>query len=138
MCNVGMNRLIPALAVLMLFVGGCQYLHPEVQAPNATPPPSPTPQLTAAQELARAHHYVERAVTEANSRNYRGALELVDIASSSLFNAGAISGAEKASAGLALARKSIEKKDKKAAEALDKVAQSIMELAQKGVAEEKK
>jgi hypothetical protein len=138
MCNVGMNRLIPALAVLMLFVGGCQYLHRDVQAPNATPTPSPTPQLTAAQELAKAHHYIERAVSETNSRNYRGALELVDIASSSLFNAAAISGAEKASAGLAVARKEVEKKDKRAAEALDKVAQSIMELAQKGVAEEKK
>jgi len=108
-----------------------------VQAPQSTPTPSPVP-LTASQELARAHHYIERAVTESNSRNFRGALELVDIASTSLFNAAAISGAENASALLVLARKSLEKKDKNSAELLDKAAQKIMEIAQKGVTEDKK
>lgn len=125
--------------LLILAFAGCLAACHRNQAvsSDATPTPtaSPTPQRTAEGEVGMAYTAAERAFAELNARNRRGALDMLEIANTSLQNASSINGAEDARKKVEAVRFQLEKKDKQAdkqgIELLGKVVEELKDLAQK-------
>jgi hypothetical protein len=132
MCNGLMHKVL-----LILAFAGCLAACHRNQAvsSDATPTPSPTPPKTAEEEVGLAYTAAERAFAELNARNRRGAVDMLDLANTSLLSASSINGAEDARKKVEAVRFQLEKKDKQAdkqgIELLGKVVAELRDLAQK-------
>lgn len=134
---------LKTFAVVAMLAGavalnGCSYIQGlQGGAPTPTPAASPTPTPGVFDSLTAAHQQIERALSELRSRNRRGALEMLELASTSLAQAAAGASSvirpaiEKASAALAAAKTMILNNDKKADDALAAVERSVSTLVDK-------
>jgi hypothetical protein len=132
--------IVPGLLAGIVALNGCEQiasrLHGEpTPAPKASPSPTPTP--TMIDSLSAAQQYLEKAFAELNSRNRRGAVELIDLAAKSLTQAAADASAllrpaiNKANEALATIKTQVLTKDKKGIDSLSALERTVSALVDK-------
>ena len=132
--------IVPGLLAGIVALNGCQQiasrLHGE-PTPAAKASPTPTPPPTMIDSLSAAQQYLERAYAELNSRNRRGAVELIDLAAKSLTQAATDASAlirpaiDKAKETLATIKTQVLSKDKKGIDNLSALERTIAALVDK-------
>ena len=132
--------IVPGLLAGIVALNGCQQiasrLHGE-PTPAAKASPTPTPPPTMIDSLSAAQQYLEQAFGELNSRNRRGAVELIDLAAKSLTQAATDASAllrpaiDKANEALATIKTQVLSKDKKGIDSLSALERTVSALVNK-------
>lgn len=125
-------------ALLILTLAGCLagglaacYRTPTAE-PQATPTATPTPPRTPEQEVIMAYSYAEKAFSELNAHNRKGALDNIEVVQTSLQNATTVKGTDELRTLTATVKDELEKKEnKKALESLNKLVSDSKAEAEK-------